>query len=293
MRSVTIRPDLSLVLDGLGSDKSRAVYRTALLRFHSWWVMVGKPPLTKALVQRYKVVLCESGLAPSSVNVHLSAVRKLALEAADAGAFDQFQAAAIGRVPGVRHNGRKCGQWLTKDQARHLLNVPQSGIIGIRDRAILSVMIGAGLRRSEVVSLKLYHFQRRDNRHVIIDLIGKGNRVRSIPIADWVYERVRDWLDIASITTGYIFRRVRRGGCVMETVLTDRAIYDIIKKYTDVAPHDLRRSYCHFCYDSGADLLQLSYMMGHASMKTTQRYLNAEVDFKNAPCDGWDLTGGN
>lgn len=50
---VTREPDLSLVLDGLGSDKSRAVYRTALLRFHGWWMVKGRPPLTKALVQRY------------------------------------------------------------------------------------------------------------------------------------------------------------------------------------------------------------------------------------------------
>ena len=80
----------------------------------------------------------------------LSAIRKLAMEAGDNGLLNPTMAAGIGRVKGVSQKGVRAGNWLTKQQAKELINTPdKSTLKGLRDRAILAVMIGSGLQRSD------------------------------------------------------------------------------------------------------------------------------------------------
>ena len=90
----------SLVLDSLTSAHSRRAYGKALDDFHAWAAVNSPEGFTKATVQRYRLALEEQGLAPSSINIRLSAIRKLANEAADNGVFSPEAAAAIGRVSG-------------------------------------------------------------------------------------------------------------------------------------------------------------------------------------------------
>jgi site-specific recombinase XerD len=115
---------VNLVLDGLTSEHSKRAYGKALADFLAWHADQGRPSLSKALVQRYKVVLEESGLSPSTVNLRLSAVRKLAAEAADNGRVDPALANGIKAVKGVKAAGVRSGNWLTQAQAQALLNAP-------------------------------------------------------------------------------------------------------------------------------------------------------------------------
>jgi len=100
---------VGLVLDGLTSVHSKRAYEKAIADFLAWHSDQGRPPLTKALVQRYKVVLEESGLFPSTVNLRLSAIRKLAREAADNGLIDPLLANGIKAVKGVKSAGVRSG----------------------------------------------------------------------------------------------------------------------------------------------------------------------------------------
>ena len=114
------------------------------------------------MVQRYKRKLQDDDLAPSTINQRLSAIRKLAQEAADNGLVDPHLAAGIARVKGVRSGGRRSGNWLTREQAQELLNAPDTTTLkGLRDRAILAVLLGAGLRRSECADLAFEHIQQK------------------------------------------------------------------------------------------------------------------------------------
>jgi site-specific recombinase XerD len=170
---------ISLVLDGLTSPHSKDAYGRALKDFLEWYEAEDRPGLNKATVQRYKVVLEEQGLAPASVNLRLSAIRTLAREAADNGLLDQGLANGIKAVKGVKTAGVRVGNWLTKEQAEQLINKPDTSTLkGLRDRAVLAVMIGTGLRRSEVANLTFEDIQQREGRWVVVDLVGKGNRVR-------------------------------------------------------------------------------------------------------------------
>ncbi|HKC10816.1 MAG TPA: tyrosine-type recombinase/integrase, partial [Vicinamibacteria bacterium] len=77
-------------------------------------------------------------------------------------------------------------------------------VTGKRDRAILAVLIGWALRRGELVGLTVPDFQQRDGRSVFVDIAGKGGRIRTVPVPDWVEAALRAWLLAAGITEGRI-----------------------------------------------------------------------------------------
>lgn len=255
--------------------------------------------MSKAIVQRYKTELQQSDLSAASINLRLSAIRRLAVEAADNGFLDPATAGAIERVKGVASKGVRSGNWLTKAQAQDLLNLPDvSTLKGLRDRAMLAVMLGAGLRRSEVAALNFEHIQQRDGRWVIIDLVGKGNRVRSVPIPSWTKAAVDAWAESADLRSGRVFRSIHKGGYIDGDTMTPQAVHDTARVYLaglgiNAAPHDLRRTYAKLARKGGSSLEQIQLSLGHASIKTTERYLGMTQDLTDAPCDrlGLSLAG--
>ncbi len=108
----------NLVLDGVTSPHSRRAYSKALDGFFLWWDSDGSPPFTKATVQAFRAKLEGDGLAGATINVRLSAIRKLAVEAADNGLLDPDLAAGIGRVKGAKRLGVRLGNWLTLAEAQ-------------------------------------------------------------------------------------------------------------------------------------------------------------------------------
>jgi site-specific recombinase XerD len=159
------QPVVLMVLNALTSQHSKRAYSTALVNFLGWWDQGGRAPMSKATVQAYRAELERSGASSSTINQALSAIRKLAAEAADNGLLDPVLAGGIARVHGAKHAGVRTGNWLTKSQAQDLINAPDvSKLKGLRDRAILCVQVGAGLRRSEVAALTFEHVQQRDAR---------------------------------------------------------------------------------------------------------------------------------
>lgn len=282
---------ISLALDGLTSEHSRRAYEKALTDFLAWYTAEGKPGLSKATVQRYKTVLQESGLSPATINQRMSAIRKLAQEAADNGMIDPTLANGIARVKGVKSAGARVGNWLTREQAQSLLDAPDVGTLkGLRDRAILAVMMGAGLRRSEVAALTFDHVQQREGRWVIVDLVGKGNRTRSVPIPSWVKAALDAWASAAELKAGPVFRAIHKGGYLDGESVTPQAIRDVVAHTgaaigLTLAAHDLRRTYAKLAHKGGAGLDQIQLSLGHASIQTTERYLGVEQDLTDAPGD--------
>jgi integrase len=283
---------IRLVVDGLGSEHSRRAYKKALVDFRIWYeAQDGKPGLNKATVQGYKTALENLGLSPSTINQRMSAIRKLAQEAADNGLVDQTYANGIARVRGVKSAGVRVGNWLTPDQAQALLDTPDILTLkGLRDRAIIAVQIGAGLRRSEVAALTFGHVQQREGRWVIVDITGKGNRVRSVPIPSWVKSAIDEWAAAARVSRGSVFRPVHKGGFLDGETMTPQAVLDIVVQYGNalglkIRPHDLRRTYAKLAHKGGAGVDQIQLSLGHASLKTTERYLGVEQDLTDAPGD--------
>jgi site-specific recombinase XerD len=89
-------------------------------------------------------------------------------------------------VKSAKTQGIRIGNWPSQRQAQALLSAPDiSTLRGLLDRAIVAVLLGCGLRRSEVAALSFAHLQQRDGRWCIVDLVGKHGRVRTAPMPAW------------------------------------------------------------------------------------------------------------
>jgi site-specific recombinase XerD len=153
----------ALVLDSVSSPITKRVYNLGLDEFFAWYGEEPRPGFTKATVSAWRVALEARGLGSVSINVRITAVRKLAVEAADNGLLAPELASGIARVKGVASKGVRVGNWLSPRHAQALPNAPDVGTKkGLRDRAMLAVLLGCGLRRSEVAALTLKHIQQRD-----------------------------------------------------------------------------------------------------------------------------------
>jgi site-specific recombinase XerC len=222
-----------LVLDGIASVHTRRAYAQALEEFLIWFRDEPGRQFNKATVQAYRAELETKGLAPSSINVRLSAIRRLALEAADNGRMAPELAAGIGRARGAQRHGVRLGHWLTGEQAERLLVLPDlSTLKGQRDHAVLSLLLGAGLRRSEVSGLDWQHLQQREGRWLLADLVGKQGRIRSVPIPEWAHAAVNVWRETAGLVDGPVFRSLTRYGYVAHRRLSSQAVFLIVVSYT-------------------------------------------------------------
>src|SRR5450631_709895 len=198
----------ALVLDSVSSPITRRVYNLGLDEFIAWYGQEPRPAgFTKATVTAWRVALEARGLGPISINVRITAVRKLAVEAADNGLLAPELASGIARIKGVRSHGVRVGNWLSLQQAQRLLNTPDIRTKkGLRDRAMFATLLGCGLRRTELANLTTKHVQQRDGRWCIVDLVGKHGRVRTIPMPTWVKNGIDAWTSAAEVTEGYVLR---------------------------------------------------------------------------------------
>lgn len=163
------------MLHSLGAASSQESYRHAIDEFIGWYCSEPRLAFNRSVVLRYRFFLEQRNLAPSTINVRLAAVRRLAYEASDTGLLSPELAAGIRRVKGAKRLGMRIGNWLSVEQSKTLLRQPApDDVRGRRDRAILALLIGCGLRRAELVGLGTEHFQIREEHWVIADLIGKG-----------------------------------------------------------------------------------------------------------------------
>jgi site-specific recombinase XerD len=289
-------PDLehakSAVLVSLRSPESQRSYRRSIDDFVSWYCSEPRLFLNKTVITRYRIHLEEQLLAPGTINVRLAAVRRLAYEAADSGLLSPELAAGIRRVKGAKKLGMRLGNWLTVAEARTLWQLPNAQTLkGKRDRAILAVLLGCGLRRGELIDLTSEHIQRREDHWAIVDLIGKAGHVRTVPVPDWVKQILDAWLKAAEIRKGKLFRCVCRKGTVWGTGVTEKVVWHVVKEYAErlgiakLAPHDLRRSCARLCHDSGGELEQIQFLLGHVSVQTTEKYLGCKQRFREAVND--------
>jgi site-specific recombinase XerD len=281
----------NLVLDSVTSAHSKRAYRQSLDAFGDWCAETHATSFTKATVQAYRTALEAAGLAASSINVRLSAIKKLAAEAADNGILAPEVAAAVARVKGAKRHGVRAGNWLTLKQAERLLELPDPETNkGKRDRALLVLLVGCGLRRQELAGLRIEDLQQRDGRWCIVDLNGKGNRIRTVPMPPWAKVAIDDWLVAARFATGPVLGAINKADRITAQGMTAQSIYEVLEPYGEklgvaFTPHDARRTFAKLAHQGHARLEQIQLSLGHASIQTTERYLGLAQDLTDAPCD--------
>lgn len=273
----------------LHSPQSRARYEAIYRDF-------GRP-LTELSIREYIESYERNGAAPATCNLKLSVLKSYAKQ--HRARLEPIELASILAIEGVPMRGVRMGKWLSLDQVRELLAVPPPGespLRGLRDRALLAMLVGTALRRTELVSLTVGHLEMVNGRLVVLDLTGKGNRIRTVPVPEWARTRLEEWLAAGTITCGPIWRRVLGAASTVQPVgiAADR-VHTIVQRagarigVPKLAPHDLRRTFAQLARARGADLEQIQLTLGHASLMTTERYLGGKIDLVNAACDRIEL----
>jgi integrase len=237
----------------------------------------------------------------NSGRAHLKAAVRLWTQAAISdvkglatpGNVDQVQA-AIYRFEAMQDaiqapaaKGEKAHAWLSQVEVRRLLALPGNDLVGKRDRLALALLVGAGLRREEAVGLTFAEVKAqpvRGQMRTVLQIRGKGDKSRVVPISDRLRAEVKVWgAEVGSL--GRVLRSVSNSGAIGES-LSAVGLFKIVRRYgrgigrPKLAPHDLRRTYAQIGYESGVPITQISKLLGHASIATTQRYLNLDLDLE-------------
>jgi integrase len=234
-------------------------------------------------------------LSPSTINVRLSAVRKMVSEARKNGMLGAEEAANLTEVPNIPQKGTRLGNWLTREQARELLAVPnRSTLKGKRDYVLLAILVGCALRREELAGLDVDTIQLREGRWVLADLEGKGRRVRTVAIPAWVKQGINTWMTAAGVEDGRLLRAVTKSGKVKES-MSGWAVWSVVEQSAKeigierFGAHDLRRTCAKLCRKNGGNIEQIKFLLGHSSIQTTERYLGSEQEIEIAVNDNLGL----
>src|SRR5437867_470613 len=273
-KRVLALPDLehakTAVLNSLTSVSGQRTYDHAIREFVAWYCSEPRLAFNRTVVLRYRIHLEQRKYAPATINLRLAAVRRIAYEAADAGLLSPELAAGIRREKGLRRIGVRLGNWLTPEQGRRLLaEVDAATPRGRRDHAMIALLIGCGLRRAELLALRLESIQLREDHWVIADLVGKAHHVRTVPIPTWVKNAIDEWTVAAGITHGVLFRAINKAGRVWGDGMSPKVLWDVVRaaagraNIDKLAPHDLRRTCARLCH--GGELDQIQFLLGHVS----------------------------
>lgn len=281
-RRAVINPAL-LYLSELGSETARRTMRSKLNRAAR---LVGASDLEHCPWHRMRhqdvhavlLKLEQEGLAASTINNYLAALKGVALEAWKQDLMTAEDLARIKAIKSRRSYRLPKGRCLTPQETKALLAVRRgkTDIVDRRDKALLALMIGCGLRRGEICNLTLDAYNPETGA---ITLVGKGNKERRVYLPPTAEAYLKAWLNKRGLVSGFLFTRIFRAGRILvDRPLSLSAVTFILKERieacgaTPATPHDLRRTFATRLIEAGNDLVLVQRAMGHANIQTTARY---------------------
>lgn len=216
--------------------------------------------------------------APATANRMLCALRRTLKEAQRLGLMSADDYARAADIASVRGDSPLRGRVLKPSEMAALFRACKhdSSPAGARDTALIAILAGAGLRRSEAVALDLADFDSDINSLQVRQ--GKGRKSRAVYLPDGAATVLMAWLVLRGSEPGALLCPVRRGGHTVIRRMTDQAVMLIIQKRAAIAsvaplsPHDFRRTFITDLLNSGADILTVQNLAGHSSPSTTSKY---------------------
>ena len=279
----------------LKSERTFAGYRHDLQRFYEW--RSGRP-ITKLVVEEYAAHLQDEGKSPNSINRALAAIRWWARKLVDLAYEDVTltqtqreaviaQAARVAQVDDVRGKREKPGRWIASVEeqaifavcAKDRLKDGRRSPAGVRDATIFTLAGNTGMRRFEIVGLRVGDITQAHGKWWEVLVRGKGDKERKIPISGETVRRLREWLAVRGRWDGPLFCAINKGGHIAQSGISDEALAKMLKKRIAQAGlsksatwHDFRRTFASNLLDKGTDIVTVQGMMGHASPATTSSY---------------------
>ncbi|WP_338456836.1 tyrosine-type recombinase/integrase [uncultured Alteromonas sp.] len=237
-------------------------------------------------------------LKPTTVNLYVNALRGV-FKAAYIN--NQLSTEAYEKLRSVKfYKGSRLArnrEPIEKDVLKAVIDTCDDSPLGVRDAAIISLMANCGLRRDEVVHLTVSQYNREVGK---MNVIGKGDKERVIPVPKKVRTRINLWLDtVRTNQEGFLFCRVRRWGKVdsaLSRPLTGQAIYNMLETRSlslpdniKIKPHALRRFCGTNLLKNGHDIALVKDVLGHADIKTTQVYIDTTDEEMRSAIDELDI----
>jgi integrase/recombinase XerD len=281
------------------SPNTLAAYRRDLVAYESWLRQQGIDPATaadgtveEATVARYVAHLRSSGLAPASVARAMVAVRSLHRFLVVEGTSPSDPASGL-RPPPVPQGLPKA---LSEEEVGSLLSaVTGQGPAQRRDRAVLELLYGTGMRISELTGLSLADVATDEQ---LVRVLGKGNKERLVPLGRYARRALDTWLQPGGRPAMVNRKGVRRADSAALFLnfrggrLTRQGAWGIVRQYGrragldgKLTPHVLRHSCATHMLDHGADIRVVQELLGHASIATTQVYTKVSSERLRAVYD--------
>lgn len=261
------------------SARTLSSYCRDLDDFLTWLREAGLDDPTRAdsqHVRQYAAFRHRRGLAPKSLQRHLSAIRAWYRYLLREGHVAANPADGI-RAPKVE---RHLPHTLDVDQLGRLLDLPGDATLDRRDRAIMELFYSSGLRLAELVGLDISSVQSADG---LLEVTGKGGKTRRVPVGRMARAAIDAWLrsrpELAHSGEAALFvsqRGSRLSARAVEARLRKRAIEQGMPRH--VHPHMLRHSFASHLLESSGDLRAVQDLLGHADISTTQIYTH--LDFQ-------------
>lgn len=224
-----------------------------------------------------RAVLMEQ-YAPATANRMLCALRRTLKEALRLELMSADDYARAVDISNIRGDSPQRGRIIKTSEIAELLKVckDDSTPAGAKDAAIIAILSGSGLRRSELVALELHDFNRETGALIVRK--GKGSKSRLVYLPQGAVAAVQDWLKIRGDAPGALICPIRRGGHIELRRMTDQSVMTMLLRRAKLAsvaafsPHDFRRTFISNLLAAGADVLTTSRLAGHTDPATTQKY---------------------
>ncbi|MBJ8891097.1 MULTISPECIES: tyrosine recombinase XerC [Citrobacter] len=228
------------------------------------------------MVRSFAVRSRRKGLGPASLALRLSALRSFFDWMVSQGELNANPAKSVSAPKAPRHLPKN----IDVDDVNRLLDIDLNDPLAVRDRAMLEVMYGAGLRLSELVGLDIKHLD-LDTGEVWV--MGKGSKERRLPIGRNAVAWIEHWLDLRGLF-----------GCDDDALFLSKlgkriSARNVQKRFAEwgirqglnshVHPHKLRHSFATHMLESSGDLRGVQELLGHANLSTTQIYTH--LDFQH------------
>jgi len=234
-------------------------------------------------LRSYLAILSESKnkhgkpIVSQSISRKLSTVRSFLRYLTNQGIFAMNAGRLIKSPKGAK---RLPGVFSERAASQALAKPDLSTSKGLRDAAMLELLYSSGLRRAEISGISMNDMNLEDG---IVRILGKGNKIRIVPVGAKAVEAIKKYIP-ARAEVEHIIDKSALFLLTNGKRMSPGAVYHIVKKYfkgiEDVGrshPHMLRHSFATHLLDGGAEIRAVQEMLGHSSLRTTQRYTHVTV----------------
>ena len=293
--AITHSIDTSAIERAPLAPSTRKQYRKAIQQMHA----KGINPADHQALQEYASTLKQSSkqFLKSALRLMVSGIEQDVKANATPENLPQVQASLL-RLDAMKNaihieqsKGEKVHVWLSRAQVIAIMDLCNGDSLEQkRDWIVLGLLLGAGLRREELSQLTFESVKSvptKTGSRVVLEVLGKGNKYRTIPINAKLAARLHEWKQ--TVGGGKIARSLGRSGKLADS-MSAVSIFELCVKYgnrigIELAPHDCRRTFAQLGYENGIPLTQISTLLGHSSVATTQRYLNMALDLNSSVSD--------